>query len=201
MFGSYHAASGLQSRRIFSITNHHPLHIFFNEWDPDYEDKWIKFLGVNTDADRTDIPVVQDEMDHQFRYPRSLTHSSLPPYARYNQLWYFTHCRMERVTDITCCVSKTVRDWPIIGILLGYDNGRRRCLGQYRLDWALAPLRKDTTRPLNIGLGRSVKGFPYVAKVCVEDSPPDSLRWLKIPAHGCLEWWLSPRQCKLRHFE
>lgn len=185
--------------RIF-ITSKHPSRIYYNEWDTECDDPWIKFLGVDTNE--LDTSVHQNGKGHRSQYPHSLVPASPPPYTQYNELWYYTNCRMENVTEITPCVNGTTEDKPIIGVLLRYKDGRRSCLGQYRLDWALAPVRTDPASALKIGMGKTVKGFPYVARICLQGMAcSDSLRWIDVPWRGRLEWWFSPRQCELRFYE
>lgn len=202
MFGSYilHPELRLQSQRIYATTNR-PSRMYFNDWDPFCDDKWIKYLGVGGDTAETDIPKTQHK-EYQYRnpYPHSLTPSSPPPYTQYNEPWYYTNCRMEDALEITCCTDNTAPHKPIIGMLLRYSNGGRACVGQYRMDWALDTFTVNPSKALRIGFGKTRRNFLYVARTSLQGlaSPDlDSLTWVDIPWHGRLEWWFSQRQCKL----
>ncbi|POR39156.1 Uncharacterized protein TPAR_00647 [Tolypocladium paradoxum] len=94
----------------------------------------------------------------------------------------------------TCCIDKTAPYDPIIAMLIHYGDGRRACVGQYRMDWHLTP-----SQTLRIGLGKTRKNWSYVAKISLRGlaaAESDSLSWIDIAWHGKLEWF-SQRQCKL----
>lgn len=138
------------------------------------------------------------------RYPPCLTPSSPPPYTQYNEVWYYTNCRLEDVVGITCCIDQAASHKPIIGMLLRYSDDRRACVGQYRLDWALDTFSVDRSCTLSIGLGRTKRRFQYVAELGLQrprTTDPGSLSWINVDWHGRLEWWFSQRQCKLIYSE
>ncbi|KAI1820331.1 hypothetical protein F4861DRAFT_73742 [Xylaria intraflava] len=198
MFGNYTLDPIL--RRVYTATSR-LSRIYFNDWDPYSDDKWIKYLGVDASAAKADTALVPNQ-ECRTQYPIPLMPSSPPPYTQYNELWYYTNCRMEDVMEITCCADKVAPHRPIIGMLLRYSNGRRACVGQYRMDWTVDTLTVDPLRPLSIGLGRTKRRFPYVAEVSLKGlgkSGLDSISWMDIPWHGRLEWWFSQRQCKLSY--
>lgn len=109
---------------------------------------------------------------------------------------------LEGVVDIACCVDMTISHRPIIGMLMYYASGHRACIGQCRLDWVLDKSRVDPAILLRIGLAKTRKNFPYVAKICLSEQAAtisDSISWMDVPWHGKLEWWFSQRQCQLYH--
>ncbi|KAI0434048.1 hypothetical protein F5Y09DRAFT_328644 [Xylaria sp. FL1042] len=189
IFGSYilHPNVRLQLHRVYVTTNC-PSQIYFNDWDPLCDNKWIKYLGVDASAAKTDMALVDDQQCRT-QYPLSLTPSSPPPYTQYNELWYYTNCRLEDVTEITCCSDKAAPHRPIIGMLLRYSNGI-----------TLDTLTMNPLRPLSIGFGKTKRRFSYVAEVNLKElGEPGlgSISRMDIPWHGRLEWWFSQRQCKL----
>lgn len=108
---------------------------------------------------------------------------------------------MQGITEIICCVDRMAGHRPVVGMLIRYGDGHRACLGQYRLDWAASPMEAEASTPLRIGIAKTTAGFPYVARVDFQgcDDGP-SLEWLHVPRSGRLEWWFSPRQCKICHY-
>ncbi len=161
--------------------------IYFNEWDSIPAANQVKFLAF----ERTEPATPQ-------RYPRSLVPVSLCPQTTYNELWFYSFCSMEGVTEITLCVDKTVCHRPIIGMLLCYNDQHRACLGQFRLDWALRPISVNRAGKLYIGIKEKKKGFPFVAYIDV-CSPVDrsSSFCIEVSWNGTLEWAFSHRRCKL----
>lgn len=186
-------------RRIYATTNR-PSRIYFNEWDSARDESRIDFLGIEG-APEEDTTISQGEWKRRSHYPQSLVPASPLPYTQYNEPWYYTSCRMEDVAEITCCVGKVAPETGIIGMLICYANGGRACLGQYRVDWTQDPIRVDPAGALRVGMGKTTKGFPFVASVGTTRGPESgrSLRWLDIPWRGRLEWWFSQRQCRLNH--
>lgn len=134
------------------------------------------------------------------RYPPSLIPSFPPPYSQHTELWHYTTCRLESVQSVTCCADPRARDSPVVGMLLRYRDGRRACVGQFRVDWAARPFPVDDSRALRIGLGTSAARIPYVAEISQRGeggAGPGGLRWMDVPWQGRLEWWFSQRQCRL----
>jgi hypothetical protein len=84
-------------------------------------------------------------------YPPSLMPSrSFPGFG----IAYFSKCRLENVSMITCCISKKVQHKPIVGMMLHYHGGRRACVGEVRHDWAVEPVMIDQSKPMRIVLYR-----------------------------------------------
>ncbi|QPG94272.1 hypothetical protein C2857_005567 [Epichloe festucae Fl1] len=160
MFGSYNVHPDLRLKfyRMYGTTKS-PSRIYFNDWDPLCDDRRIKYLGIESTNLENNIP---GDADPGFleTYPPFIRPSSSPPYTVYNELWYYTNCRLEDVTGIACCIDKGVSHNPIIGMLIHYGDGRRACVGQYRFDWALDLLAVDCLKPLLIGVGKTKKGLP-----------------------------------------
>ncbi|KAL8282738.1 hypothetical protein RB597_010128 [Gaeumannomyces tritici] len=199
LFGAYFPNTGLKFHRIYATTNR-PSRVYFNECDPDNDVPWIKYLAFENSE--VDIPSCSGT-NHKTQYPPSLIPASPPPYTMSTELWYYTGCRMENVAEITCCVDDGKATYkPIVGMMLYYKDGRRSCLGQYRPDLALAPLRIDTAGLLRIRMQKTTERYPCVAEARVQGTADlDSSCWINIPWHGKLEWWFSSRQCTLRHFD
>ncbi|KAL8380725.1 hypothetical protein RB595_005146 [Gaeumannomyces hyphopodioides] len=198
LFGTYLTSPELKFHRIYATTNR-LSRVYFNECDPDNDVPWIKYLGF--DNSETDFPSCPGT-NRKTQYPPSLIPASPPPYTMSTELWYYTGCRMENVTEITCCVDWRAKYKPIVGMMLYYKNGRRSCLGQYRPDRALSSLRIDTAGLLRIRMRKTTERYPYVAEVRVQGAADlDSSRWIDIPWRGKLEWWFSSRQCTLHHFD
>ncbi|KID88977.1 hypothetical protein MGU_04320 [Metarhizium guizhouense ARSEF 977] len=160
MFGSYNVHPGLRLQfHLIYRTTKSPSRIYINDWDPLCDDKRIKYLGIESTNDEDSVP---ENIDQRYRetYPPPIRPSSSPPYTQYNELWYYTNCRLDNVVGIACCIDKGVSHKPIIGILIHYGDGRRACVGQYRFDWALDLLAAESSRSLRIGLGKTRKNFP-----------------------------------------
>ncbi|KYK60914.1 hypothetical protein DCS_02054 [Drechmeria coniospora] len=205
LFGSYmlHPEVPLQLCRVYATANR-PSRVYFDDWDPFWDAKRIKhlaFVGDGLDARGTQTA---DRISSWKPYPPSLMAASPPPYTQYNEPWYYTNCRLENATEITCCADETASHKPIIGILVRYRDGSRSCLGQHRTDREQHTSTVHPATPLRIGLGKTKRKLPFVKKISTQDpSRPEvgSLSWISIPWRGRLEWWFSQRQCKICHSE
>ncbi|XP_044717283.1 uncharacterized protein HRG_08791 [Hirsutella rhossiliensis] len=203
LFGPYivHPKFRNQYHLIYSTTNS-PSRIYFNEWDPFEDEKCVKYIGIESDAAETDRATNQRLETSESMCPPPLTTTSQPPYTQYNEPWHYTNCMLENVVEIACCVDGTVSHKPVIGMMVHYGDGHRACIGQYRLDWVLDKSPADPSMSLRIGLAKTRKNFPYVARITLGNPAApasDSLSWMDVPWHGKLEWWFSQRQCRLCH--
>lgn len=174
-----------------------PAHLYFNERDPVHDALGINYLGVDEETTKLGASVAGPVRELRSRYPPPLIPSFPPPYSL-KEPWHYTNCRMEGVQEITLCLE-TLECTSVIGMLLRYHDGRRACLGQYRLDWAAAPFVVDPSRRLRMGFARSPVLLTYVAVVTQDESvaEPEDTRWLEIPWQGRLEWWFAEGQCRL----
>lgn len=198
LFGSYYLdyGPGLELKHLCTMTDA-PAHLYFNEWDPVHGEPGINYLGIDEETTKLGASVAGPVKHLPSRYPPSLIPSFPPPYS-HKELWHYTNCRMEGVQEITPCVGM-LEYRPVIGMLLRYHDGRRACLGQYRLDWAAGPLVVDPSRPLRMGFARSPGLLPYVAVATQDEggAEREGMRWLEIPWQGRLEWWFAEGQCRL----
>lgn len=177
-----------------------PSRLYFNEWDPVHGDNpWISYLGIDEQTAKLGDSVAGPVRDRPFRYPPSLDPEFPPPYSQSQDHWQYTNCLMDDVQQITPCMDRSLTYRSVIGMLLRYGDGRRACLGQFRLDWAATPLVVDPTRPLRVGFARSPVLLPYVAVIGQDetDEEPEDMRWLEIPWQGKLEWWSANGHCRL----
>jgi hypothetical protein len=197
--------------RVYKAIPNSPSRVYFNGWDKLTIKGRVRLFGVEADTPVANPPIVESG------YRPSWT-SGRPQINIDN--WYpsfYTNCRLEDITEITCCVDNSASHRRIYGMLLRYTNGRRACVGQYRLNWASAPLTVNPSKPLTIGMSKTEEGFPYVIDVDLEglSEPsavtipqmnvswseglaPGSIRRMQIPWHGRLEWWFGRRGCGIR---
>lgn len=200
LFGNYYLdhGPGLELNHLCTMTDA-PARLYFNEWDPVHGETWIHHLAIDEETTRLGDGVAGPVRNRPSRYPPSLIPSFPPPYSQHNELWQYTNCWMDNVQEITPCIDRSLRYRSVIGMLLRYRDGRRACLGQYRLDWAATSLSVDHSQPLRIGFARSPARLPYVAVIGQGKGgdEPEDMRWLEVPWQGRLEWWLSHGQCRL----
>ncbi|SPO01888.1 uncharacterized protein DNG_04561 [Cephalotrichum gorgonifer] len=197
LFGHHLRETTVLIHRLFATTGE-PSRIYVNEWGRRSVNRFIEFIAVESNAESDDW--VQE--DHRSDYPRSLMRDSPPAGTLEGEALCYSHCRMEDVAEITLCVGRISGIKAVIGLLLRYNNGRRSCLGRYRLDWTLAPVRVDPARMLRIGMGQTDDELPYVAEVGVGGvSGPESLTWVDVPWKGRLVWWFAHSHCRLEYVE
>lgn len=196
-----HPKFGIQYHLIYSTTNR-PSRIYFNEWDPFEDEKCVKYIGIESDATETDRVTNQRLEKSESMCPLLLTTTSQPPYTQYNEPWHYTSCTLENVVEIACCVDGTVSHRQIIGMMVHYGDGHRACIGQHGSDWLLDKSSADPSMLLRIGLAKTRKNLPYVARITLGNpaAPVSNLfSWMDVPWRGKLEWWFSLRQCRIFH--
>ncbi|RBA12471.1 hypothetical protein FPRO05_03921 [Fusarium proliferatum] len=112
-----------------------------------------------------------------------------------------------RVRTVTPCRSWRHPD-GILGLLLTYEDGRKRCVGEVRLDHLLAPIEvtsdtmwivyPETDEISWCSHDEDESGFYFVSF-----EEPDADEWegqcIKIPMRGRLDWYFSQHQCHLSH--
>lgn len=179
--------------------NDAPARLYFNECDPVHGETWIRYLGIDEETTRLGDSVAGPVKDRPSRYPPSLIPSFPPPYSQHDEFWQYTNCRMEDVQEITPCIDRSLEYRSVIGILLRYGDGRRACLGQYRLDWVETSMSVNHSQPLRIGFARSPARLPYVTTIRQDEGTNEleHVRWLEVQWRGKLEWWISQGQCRL----
>jgi len=111
--------------------------------------------------------------------------------------YFYTYAALQNVDRITPCESKVAGKRSIIGLLFHYSDGKRACVGQFRLDWAATPLAVADGSILWLSFD-SKDGYPFVDGVGVSCPPKaKSEECLYISWDGQLEWWFEDRQCKV----
>ena len=196
LFGEWNTEDDPRLVRIFAADNS-PSRIYLSNHGPDETLRYIRYLGVPTVQVDPSVHQHPDSQDCRHQYPASLIPDESSPL--HFDRWFYTHCRLENVMEITYCMTKDRHNNPIIiGMLLRYENGRRACVGQYRPDWAGSPLRVDPRGSLWVG-----QGSYHVEQVCFEaPAQRGSMLWTEIPLRGRLEWMVTyvGRNC-LYHYE
>ncbi|KAF5559480.1 hypothetical protein FNAPI_4699 [Fusarium napiforme] len=167
-----------------------PCRMYFANWDTN--GTWMRFEGAST----------FNKLKLSGRRNRRL--DLLPDNCKYQ----CSSAELEGVRTVTPC-----RYWgvpgAILGLLLTYEDGRKRCVGQVRLDHLLAPIEVTSENMWIIcpetdeiswraGTDEDASG---VYSVSFEE--PDEDEWdgqcIKIPMRGRLDWYFSQRQCHLSH--
>ncbi|KAI1821607.1 hypothetical protein F4861DRAFT_518075 [Xylaria intraflava] len=137
------------------------------------------------------------EPARQGRLPFIPPPTSPYPEATVLNQYTYSSAALESVVALTPCEVKVAGKPSIIGLLFRYSDGSRACLGQFRLDWATAPLVVDGSSKLWLTFDMD-DGGPFVDSVGVSHPPkPMSPRCLHISWVGKLEWWAGCGQCKV----
>ncbi|KAF5541057.1 hypothetical protein FMEXI_8078 [Fusarium mexicanum] len=167
-----------------------PCRMYFANWET--TGSWMRFEGASTFAKL------------KLRGRRNKRLDLLPDNCKYQ----YSSAELEGVRTVTPC-GMWGNPGRILGLLLTYEDGRKRCVGQVRLDHLLAPI-EVTSDAMWIG-------YPDADEISwragwVEDESgvyfvsfkePDEEEWegqcIKIPMQGRLDWYFSERQCHLSH--
>ncbi|KAG5820169.1 hypothetical protein H9Q74_000719 [Fusarium xylarioides] len=120
----------------------------------------------------------------------------------------YSSAELEGVRTVTPCGFWGVPG-AILGLLLTYEDGRKRCVGQVRLDHLLAPIEvtSDTmwiAYPDTDEISwRADEDEDESGVYFVSFEEPDEDEWdgqcIKIPMRGRLDWYFSQRQCHVSH--
>ena len=104
---------------------------------------------------------------------------------------HYSEADLEDVTHLT--PHQNIDSKKITGILLHYSDGRRACVGSFRLDHAGAPLDVRGAQVIHLGYGRSPRRWEaFVMRIELEvPKGGDGLEWRAVPLEGKFEWWLS----------
>lgn len=125
--------------------------------------------------------------------------ASSPWYSHNIVDYFYSDATLEGVVQVTPCRRELATYSPVIGLLLCYADGRRACIGEFRMDCVGQTLEvDDTSRGLHLGFARAEKVPPHLARL--ELRPPrhkGSLRWLSLEWKGLLEWWFAYGHCKV----
>ncbi|KAF5251217.1 hypothetical protein FANTH_3652 [Fusarium anthophilum] len=170
----------------------HPCRMYFANWDT--RGSWMRFEGASTFAELNldGCKNKSFELHHQ------------------NCKYQYSSAELDGVRTVTPCGSwrDRQRTDAILGLLLTYEDGRKRCVGQVRLDFLLDPI-EVTSETMWIS-------YPETDELicCGDDDEddasgvdlvsfegPDGLKepYIKIPMRGRLDWYFSKRQCHLSH--
>ncbi len=139
------------------------------------------------------LAVKQPTFDKEHRGMRLVTSSPNPGgLANY----FYSSASLSQVVEITLCREEHSL---IAGLLFRYTDGHRASVGEFRMDCIGETLQVDPRRNLlYLGFAKAEKVLPHVARL--ELSLPremGSLRWLRIPWRGTLDWWFCFRTCKV----
>ena len=177
-------------------------HLYLSSIERDYVACSIDAIGVDKNLPFRDSKEQVSSIKDEWKpFPPSITprgHFPLP------NLEYFSKCRLEETSSITCCVYMEQDQKSIIGMMLHYHNGSRACVGMYHHDWTIDPLViHDSSKPLSFTLCEDeAHGVDepsertYITAVSVDGNsrtnPPGSGN-IQMPWRGWIEWWFSPR--------
>ncbi|KAF5251218.1 hypothetical protein FANTH_3653 [Fusarium anthophilum] len=144
----------------------------------------------------------QNEIQHSFPL------SDIPLISLYH--FVETSVSLSGVRSITPCRGwKSEFSHEVVGLVLTYGDGRRRCIGQVRLDCLDAPLQIYSNH-FWLGLvdledGEPDDYRPWHMKVISfhlsEPEPDDDTRYIKIPFSGRLDWAVFGFASAVRHVE
>ncbi|PNP79979.1 hypothetical protein FNYG_06676 [Fusarium nygamai] len=175
---------------VATLPQTYPCRMYFANWEAD--GSWLRFEGASTFKKL------------KLRGRRNRRLELLPDNCKYQ----YSSAELEGVRTVTPCGYWGVPG-GILGLLLTYEDGRKRCVGQVRLDHLLAPIEvtSDTmwivypdTDEISwcAGSDEDESGV-----YCVSFEEPDEDEWdgqcIKIPMRGRLDWYFSQRQCHLSH--
>jgi len=114
--------------------------------------------------------------------------------------YLFTVAPLENVTEVTPCLGVGRVDPLIVGLLFRYSDGRRACVGEFRLDRCGTTMEVGTSGGLFLGLTQTMLNRSCVTRVEIfrpKDRAP--LTWLDLPWKGNLEWWFSHTECQVSY--
>ncbi|RBQ76620.1 hypothetical protein FVER14953_00285 [Fusarium verticillioides] len=177
---------------VATLPQTYPCRMYFANWGT--SGSWMRFEGASTFKKL------------KLRGRRNRRLGLLPDNCKYQ----YSSAELEGVRTITPCVSR--RDYSrdtIHGLLLTYEDGRKRCVGQLRLDHLLAPI-EVTSETMWIVCPETdeiswradeEKDESGVYSVMFEEPDADEWygRFIKIPMRGRLDWYFSKHQCHVSH--
>lgn len=187
MFGPYidPLSMGLQYYRISSLPRA-PFRIHFPYWRLMPRSSAIAF----EDSYRRDThtPAVAAAIRH-------------PPT---NAFWHYSTCQLSHVARISLCRTQGKESRRVMGMLLFYIDGRRACVGQYRLDWAMRPQvvcgSSFKVRSVRKRIGQAYCYRDVDVEVDGSSVGDETLRsWRLIPWSGMMEWCFTGRTSVIYH--
>ncbi|KAG9508108.1 hypothetical protein J7337_001668 [Fusarium musae] len=177
---------------VGTMPQKHPCRMYFANWED--IGSWMRFEGASTFA----------ELDLAGSQDKAL--ELLPDNCKYQ----YSSAELEGVRTVTPC-----RSWrhyspdAILGLLLTYEDGRKRCVGQVRLDHLLTPIEvtSDTMwivcsekDEISWRADEKEDGSGVDLVTFEEPDAKDSHgQCIKIPMRGRLDWYSSHHQCHLSH--
>lgn len=117
------------------------------------------------------------------------------PTSRPGEQLFYTSAPLTHITAITSCHSRLEGVAAIVGLLLEYQDGRKRCVGQMRLDSLKGTVTVHNSTGIMFLLSPD-KRKVLDLQVCYE---VEAGGWIRMPWSGSLGWWFSGTGCKLRH--
>jgi hypothetical protein len=118
------------------------------------------------------------------------------------EAWHFSSCPLHDIAEMVCCEAHQ----RVYGILFRYHNGGSACVGEFRWDWVLEPVRPGTCQTMRLRVDRAHNWRPCVTQVSFDEGPPaDGIdaseepepEWLSFPLRGKLEWWCNGDMARL----
>ncbi|KAF5971184.1 hypothetical protein FBULB1_9382 [Fusarium bulbicola] len=176
---------------VATLPQAYPCRMYFANWDA--AGSWMRFEGASTFAKL------------KLRGRRNKRLDLLPDNCKYQ----YSSAELEGVRTVTPSGNWGHHE-GILGLLLTYEDGHRRCVGQVRLDHLLAPI-DVTSDTMWIGYPdadeiswRADTDEDESGAYFVSFEEPDEDEWegqcIKIPMRGRLDWYFSRHQCHLsRH--
>ncbi|KAJ9155687.1 hypothetical protein NKR23_g1567 [Pleurostoma richardsiae] len=127
----------------------------------------------------------------------SLPRPNSSPTAGLLKDYFYSAAPLEGVVEVTPCRVDLEEYSAIIGLQLRYDNGKRTCVGEFRLDSVEESLDVRDSG-LYLGFTDDVWPPPYVDRVSTQRPlDEEDLEWLYLSREGLLEWWFAHGHCKV----
>ncbi|KAF6840317.1 hypothetical protein CPLU01_01341 [Colletotrichum plurivorum] len=113
--------------------------------------------------------------------------SPRPPHAVYKEQLFFSSASLDGIIQIIPCRRHARGRSHVVGLLLEYSDGRRTCVGQFRLDSLDKRLLVRDSRHIWMGFYQDEKG-PLVSAVELSEShlEQDGVSWLGLELTGGL---------------
>lgn len=105
------------------------------------------------------------------------------------ETFFYSEASLLGVVELSPCYSCHA----IKGVILKYQDGRQRAVGEIRLDALTTPIRVDPSSPARLRFKLENQRFPYVSEISQESD----VEGIRLFSPGLLRWWWSSRQCQV----